>query len=307
MSVHINRREAIFGLGAGALAVLSPHASARATAIARFGSREILSISDGAVTVPASMIARDRAPDEVAKVLRSGGLPADVNRMPLNVTAIRDGGNIIFMDCGAGGRFLDGSGKLAAAIEEAGIDRNKVTRVLFTHAHADHFWGAVDEFDEPLFPHARWSMPEAERAFWTAGDILQKVPEAFQMMAAGAQRVIKTLGDRLDTFKPGAEVAPGIAALDTGGHTQGHVSFEIRSGNNGLIVLGDALTHPLVSFAYPGWIPASDQDGERAIATRRKLLDRLATEKLRIIGYHLPGSGAGYVERANAAFRFVPA
>ncbi len=303
MSISITRREALAGLGASLLAPLAT--GARATTVAKLGTREILSISDGAVTVPAGMIARDRTPDELARTLRDNGFTPDVNRMPLNVSVIREGDNYIFIDCGAGGRFLEGSGKLASALDAAGIDRARVTRVLFTHAHADHFWGAVDEFDEPLFPNAKFAMPHAERDFWMAGDVLQKVPEAFHMMAAGAQRVIKQLDDKLATFKAGEEVAPGIAALDTGGHTQGHVSFEIQGGNDRFIVLGDALTHPLVSFAYPQWMPASDQDGERAVATRRKLLDRLASEKLRIIGYHLPGAGAGSVERKDSAYRFV--
>lgn len=302
MSLSLTRRQSLLGLAATALAGVRP---AFAQTVAKLGAREIISISDGALTLPAGMLARDRAPDELARTLRTGGFAADIVRAPLNVTAIKDGETLTFIDCGAGGRFMEGSGKLAAALEGAGIDREKVTRVLFTHAHADHLWGAVDEFDEPLFPNARWAMPQAERDFWLAGDVLQKLPESFHMMAAGAQRVIKQLGDRLETFKPGAEVAPGIAAIDTGGHTQGHASFEIRSGSDALLVLGDALTHPLISFAHPDWMPASDQEGERAVATRRKLLDRLAAEKLRVIGYHLPGNGAGHVERRDGAFRFV--
>ncbi len=306
MFKNLTRRETLLGLGAIAISAFAP-ARARAVTIARLGAREIISFSDGIVSVPAGLVARDRAAEELAATLRAGGFPADVNRMPLNVTAIRDGDSLMFMDCGAGARFLEGSGKLAAALEEAGIDRAKVNRVLFTHAHADHLWGAMDEFDEPLFPNARWAIPLAERDFWMDKNVLQKLPEAFHMMAAGAQRVIGQLGDRLETFRPGEEVAPGVSALDTGGHTPGHVSFELRSGSESLIVLGDALTHPLVSFAHPGWMPASDQEGERAVATRRKLLDRLASEKLRVIGYHLPGAGAGQVERKDSAFRFIPA
>ncbi len=306
MPDQVSRRTVLLGLAAGALTP-SIQGSAHAATIAKLGNREILSISDGAVEVPAAMIARDRTPEELASALRAAGYPADRNRMPLNVTAIRDGDAYTFIDCGAGGRFLEGSGRLATALEEAGIDRSKVTHVVFTHAHADHFWGAMDEFDEPLFPNARWSMPVTEREFWNAGGIMQKLPDAMHMMAAGAQRIIKQLGDRLTTFKPGEEVAPGIAAFDTAGHTPGHVSFEIRNNNESLIVLGDALIHPLISFAYPQWIPSSDMDGAQAVASRLKLLDRLAAEKLPVIGYHLPAAGAGHVERKDSAYRFIAA
>ena len=73
-----------------------------------------------------------------------------------------------------------------------------------------------------------------------------------------------------------------------------------------LIVLADALTHPTISFAHPGWKPAADHhDPERAVVTRKTLLDRLATDRNRVIGYHLPFPGIGFVERMGTAYRFV--
>ena len=86
----------------------------------------------------------------------------------------------------------------------------------------------------------------------------------------------------------------GDTHTDTAAHTQGHVSLELASG---LMVLGDALTHPIISFRHPDWRPAADHEPDRAIATRKKLLDRLSAEKLRVIGYHLPYPGTGGVER----------
>src|SRR5690606_4816786 len=115
-----------------------------------------------------------------------------------------------------------------------------VTRVLFTHAHPDHLWGAVDEFDELLFPSAKYLVSRADRDFWLSSQALKSVPEDRQSFVVGAQRILKTLGDKLEVFAPGAEVAPGIAAFDTGGHTPGHVSFEVKAGNESVMVLGDA-------------------------------------------------------------------
>jgi hypothetical protein len=36
------------------------------------------------------------------------------------------------------------------------------------------------------------------------------------------------------------------------------------------------------------------------------LLDRLATERSTLIGFHLPYPGVGTVERKDSAYRFVP-
>ena len=79
----------------------------------------------------------------------------------------------------------------------------------------------------------------------------------------------------------------------------------LKSGSEQLLIGADVLTHPLVSFAKPGWRWGSDMDAEMAIATRKRTLDMLATEKVALLGYHLPWPGVGRVEKKDGAFRFV--
>ena len=111
----------------------------------------------------------------------------------------------------------------------------------------------------------------------------------------------------LHTVKPGDDIVTGVRAMDTSGHTPGHVSIEIVSGNEALIVLADALTHATISFAHPASKPAGDHyDAERAVTARRALLDRLATDRTRLIGYHLPFPGLGHADRSGSAYRYVP-
>ena len=98
--------------------------------------------------------------------------------------------------------------------------------------------------------------------------------------------------------KPGDDVVAGLRLIDTPGHTQGHVSLEL-SGGDGVIVGGDVLTHPLISFGHPDWRPTADHVPDQAVATRRKLLDRLATDRTKLIGFHLPYPGIGIVERKD--------
>jgi len=97
-----------------------------------------------------------------------------------------------------------------------------------------------------------------------------------------------------------------LRVIDTPGHTQGHVSLEL-AGGEGLIIGGDVLIHPLISFQHPEWKPTADHVPDQAAATRRKLLDRLATDRSRLIGFHLPYPGVGIVERKDSAYRFVAA
>jgi glyoxylase-like metal-dependent hydrolase (beta-lactamase superfamily II) len=150
-------------------------------------------------------------------------------------------------------------------------------------------------------------MAAAEIAFWTAEGVYSRLPEDRHAFAAGAQRVLKTLGDRLERFAPGQEVAPGILAVETAGHTPGHVAFEVAGGGETLLVLGDALIHPVISCRYPDWRSVADIDPDLAVATRWRLLERLATDRVPVIAYHFPAPGLGRIERAGSAYRVVAA
>jgi len=96
-----------------------------------------------------------------------------------------------------------------------------------------------------------------------------------------------------------------VMARATFGHTPGHMSFEIGTGGDPILVLGDAVTNAHVNFERPDWPSGSDQDADMGAATRVRLLDRAAADKMRIIGFHLPGGGIGRVERKDGAYRFV--
>ena len=106
-------------------------------------------------------------------------------------------------------------------------------------------------------------------------------------------------------FKPGSEVVPGLAAIDTAGHTPGHVSFEM-TGGDGLVITGDAIANPYVFLPHPDWKFGFDSDGAMAAASRRKLLEMVSASKKKMLGYHWPYPGLGTAEAKDGAFVFVP-
>jgi len=300
LEAALDRRSFLAGGVAALAGTAAGPAAAQVVTSATQGPRQITVLSDGGFELPASMLARDVALDAIAAATKASGPSSTV----LNVTCVRNGDQLTVFDCGAGANFLPGSGKLGASLETAGIAPESVSHVLFTHLHPDHLWGALDEFDTPRFPNARWLADRREVAYWTNPKVYDHLPADRHAFAAGAQRILKELGDRLELKEAGQEWLPGVAAFDTAGHTPGHVSFELADSSGPVYVLGDALTHPVISFAHPDWRPASDHDPDLAVAARRRLLDRAHAEKARIIGYHLPG-GIGRVERTEAAYRFV--
>ncbi|MCS7032742.1 MAG: MBL fold metallo-hydrolase, partial [Phycisphaerae bacterium] len=50
---------------------------------------------------------------------------------------IRIGSETILVDAGGGTEFMPSVGQLAASLEAAGITPASLTKVIFTHAHAD--------------------------------------------------------------------------------------------------------------------------------------------------------------------------
>lgn len=302
-----DRRSVLAGALALAAAGVTPVAVRASTGPHTFkhGEFEVSVLSDGQLNLPRSIVAQGAKPEELDAALKAAGQTGERILSPLNVTLIRRGSDIILIDVGSGARFMDGAGKLGEALEKAGIDAAKVTTVVYTHGHPDHLWGTLDEFDDLRFPNARHIMSEVEHAYWTSPGVYKTLPEDRHAFAAGAQRQLGPLKDKIKLVKPGTEIAPGIQAIDTAGHTPGHISLEIASPSGPLVVLGDALTHPIISFEHPDWHGAGDQDKDRAAGTRRRLLDRLTADKAAIIGYHIPFPGLGRVEKKGAVWRFV--
>jgi glyoxylase-like metal-dependent hydrolase (beta-lactamase superfamily II) len=69
----------------------------------------------------------------------------------------------------------------------------------------------------------------------------------------------------------------------------------ISSGNDQLLHFADVAHHHAVSFANPDWPYLFDSQPQLAIATRRRLFDRAATERMRLFGSHMPFPGLGRV------------
>lgn len=270
------------------------------------GTAEITVISDGVFSFPRSLVLPDRPDAEIDALLKAHGSALELEAQT-NVAVVRNGATLALIDTGAGPDFMPTLGRFGDRLEEVGVKPDDVTHVIFTHAHADHFWGVIDPLgDGSRWPKARHIMTRAERDFWLAPGVEDKVSASQKSMAAGIHRRLKELAAVITTAEPGAEVAPGLALIGTAGHTPGHVSVAVRSGSEELVILGDALTHAAISFGAPTWRWGPDVDADAAIATRVKLLDDLTSRKVGLIGYHLPWPGVGRVERLGSAYRYVP-
>ncbi|SDG04036.1 MBL fold metallo-hydrolase [Alloyangia pacifica] len=299
----LTRRHLLQSAAAAGLAPLMPR---RLVAETTIGSGRLITVSDGNLVLPGDFIFAGMPEADLSDILAAQGIDRQRLTPECNVTLWQDGEQTVLFDVGAGSTFMDSAGELLGNLEAAGVSPEQVTVVVFTHAHPDHIWGLLDDFDDLVFPEARYLMGRAEWDYWWDPETAETIGTERQAFAVGARRRMEVIEDRIERFEDGAEILPGLAAILTPGHTPGHMAFELRQGNEATLIVGDAIGNDHVAFARPGWEANSDQDPELAARTRVALMDRLAQEQMPVIGFHLSEGGMGHVERTGDAYRYVP-
>lgn len=188
----------------------------------------------------------------------------------------------------------------------AGYPAEEVDFVVLTHLHADHVgWNTWWDGDRwvPTFPNARYIMNSTEREYWSRAE----KEESRATMIADSIVPIEDAG-LLETplVEPeGLEVIPGVRLVPTPGHTPGHVSVLIESGDAQALITGDILHHS-AQARFPSIGSSVDIDPTLAIQTREEILHWAAQEELLLLGSHFTNPAGGYISHDGNSYRFTP-
>lgn len=225
-------------------------------------------------------------------------------RLHYNVLLLRLGRHTVLIDAGPGGAQSATFG-LNANLARLGVVPADITHVILTHAHFDHAGGLLDTDNRPVFPHAEHFCHPEEIAFWTA-----KQPDLsrLRMKPAGLLAAARRTFDHVPFTRLGAEtrLPEGLAVVHSPGHTPGHLTLQIESRGESLHHISDLIHHYAVMLPHPDWSAASDVDPALAATTRRSVLARLAAERRRVFGFHLPFPGLGRLADHGEGYRWVP-
>nr|WP_231711176.1 MBL fold metallo-hydrolase [Xanthobacter dioxanivorans] len=272
----------------------------------KVGDVVVTAVSDGMRTIPLSdTFVRNQPKDAVNAALKAAFLPE--NQVPISFTVLLldIGGRKVLVDTGNGGQ-PGPVGLVRGTLGDLGVDPASVDQVVISHFHADHINGLLTAEGTPAFPKAQLLVPEREWAFWMDDGQMSRAPDAQKGGFQNARRVFKPFEGKVERYAWDKELAPGLTAVGTPGHTPGHTSFTLASGSDALFIQSDLTNLPALFVRNPSWQVMFDMDPAMAAEVRRKTYDRLSSERTQVAGYHFPFPGAAHLEKAGEGFRYVP-
>jgi len=221
-------------------------------------------------------------------------------------TVIKTGGETVLIDAGTGAQLAPSAGLGSKGMANAGISAGDINKVLISHFHPDHIFGLMaKDTNAQIFPNAEIMVGETEYKFWTQEGLIEKLPERRRGLAQRIQATFPSWSN-VSQYTGDKELAPGIRSVDLFGHTPGHTAFHVSSGNDELMLIGDALNLPALFLANLDWQLVFDSDKDAATAARKGLVKRAVADGMTVAGYHFGFPNSGKIKKDGDGHVFVP-
>jgi len=232
----------------------------------------------------------------------------DEGRMKLSIHALvieSDGQTIIVDTCCGNNKDRPGAPAFdnletdfLGELSRCGFSPTDVDVVLSTHLHVDHVgWNTqlIDGTWVPTFPNAEYLFVRPEFEHWAAepqdyGPVFEDSVQP--IIDAGLATVVEA----------DHQITANVSLELTAGHTPGHVSVVIESGNDMALITGDMTHHP-VQFAHPEMASSADWRQDMSTETRFEAYKKWSDGRL-VIGTHFAGRTAGRLKPVGDVWSF---
>ncbi|MBD3403006.1 MBL fold metallo-hydrolase [candidate division GN15 bacterium] len=250
----------------------------------------------------------------VPKALWQRAVPADENNlidMVTNLFVLEAHGKRMLFDAGLGDTLsdreckvygIDRPGSLEHGLAGLDLKPHDIDYVILTHLHTDHAAGAVKLLDGefvPRFPNAQYLV--SKREWEVATDPNERTAAVY---APERYYALKNSG-KLRIIEPDLDLFPGIRAVHTGGHTEGHFALEIESAGQKLVYYADLF--PSSAHLPVAYIPATDVYPLESMEVKRRVLPRLVDEEIIVAFDHDTTMPLARIVRDGKKYRAEPA
>lgn len=271
----------------------------------RIGDIVVTALSDGYLDGTLEVL-QNISQDESARLLADNFRPG--RRTSVNCYAIRSAGRLALIETGSGNYLLPTAGQLQRNLAAAGIDPADIEAVILTHMHPDHSAGLTEmPSGRKLFPNAELVVHENEPRHWHDDSAMAKASErAKKLYFQAAREQIAPYHNVMRTYRGSVEVFPGVRSVELHGHTPGHSGYLVSSGSDSLLIWGDIVHVPDIQIPRPEVTIEFDTDPHAAMATRRRVLDMVATDRLLVAGMHMHFPGFTHIVSQGSSYAMLP-
>ncbi|MBF0551175.1 MAG: MBL fold metallo-hydrolase [Deltaproteobacteria bacterium] len=260
------------------------------------GQFEVTALYDGSTEQDMKLL-RNISETEIQALRTRMFFSGATTRTSVNAYLINTGSKLVLVDTGLGSIFSPRIGNMMQNLKAAGYNPAQVDAVMITHMHGDHIGGLGDATGKPAFSKAVVYVAKAESDYWLSAAEAEKAPENFRKyfkMVHGIADPYIALG-RWKTFANNDVLIPGFKAVPTPGHTPGHTAFEVGTGAESLLIMGDLVHNLAVQFSRPDVSIEYDTDQPQAVSVRQAMFKRAADRRELVAGMHLPFPGIGHI------------
>jgi len=256
----------------------------------KFGAVEASMLSEGQDAGNSSIFI-GATPEMIQKSVPDGSYPRSCNAF-----LVRMNGKNILVDAAFGRKLFDNLKSLGVAPEQIDV-------VLLTHLHGDHIGGMIRD-GQVAFPNAEVYMSKYEYDYWMS-DAARNPNNARNVLERYRKQLRLIFPDEIGA--PPLVLFPGISAIAAYGHTPGHTLYMFASGNDKLLVWGD-LTHAMaIQMPFPQVAMTFDVNPEKAVETRKKVLEYVAENNIIVGGIHTAFPGMGRLtKKPEGGYLHVP-
>jgi glyoxylase-like metal-dependent hydrolase (beta-lactamase superfamily II) len=247
----------------------------------RVGDRTVHGVSDGVFTMREGFM-------NVPGFQRAYEDDEGVAAFPI-ASFLVPGERTVLVDAGAGPverRNLSG-GALLEELARLGCRPEEVDLLAVSHLHLDHDGWIATNDGEVVFPNATLRIGAGDYEMFVESD----AAEGILAMAPHLKEVLRELHEagRIEfVHDDSVEIAPGVIALPTPGHTPGHLAFAIRDHGDQLVILGDAMYCP-EQLTDADLTAMHDVDPVLARRSRELIQREAERHGTTSVGCHFPG------------------